>query len=385
MLYFVSDKERYRSYRMKNVRKAPLSLFLSILTVLCFLFPASAATGFQQKIDGFTENINAAVVYDMTAHKMIYSKNEKAQISIASTTKLVTALVALEITGPDTVITVGDEISLIKPHSSISQIRPGHRLKLRTLIAAMLLPSGNDAAYTVAVNAARIHAGNSGMKNEDAVKYFCNLMNEYVRKLGCKNTYFVNPEGWDNTNHFSTAEDMTKVAIQAANNAIIASIANLHQNKFYFASGENITWTNSNELLNPNSKYYYSYAHGLKTGTTNAAGKCLIAFAEKDGRQLLVLAYGCKEETDRFGRVRDIFEYVYSAPVLGDVDESGTISANDARLILRISVGLEPVTDVIKSRGDINNDGKLAAYDARMVLRASVGLEDLSAYERAIQ
>lgn len=363
---------------MKNARKTVLSLFLSILTGLCFLFPASAATGFQQKIDEFTKNINAAVVYDMTADKMIYTKNEKTQISIASTTKLVTSLVALDITGPDTVITVGDEISLIKPNSSICQIKPGHRLKLRTLIAAMLLPSGNDAAYTVAVNAARIHSGNSSMNNEDAVKYFCNLMNEYVRTLGCNNTYFVNPEGWDDPNHFSTAEDMTKVAIQAANNAIIASIANLHQNKFYFASGENITWTNSNALLNPDSEYYYSYAHGLKTGTTNAAGKCLIAYAEKDGRQLLVIAYGCKEESDRFERVRDIFEYVYSAPVLGDVDESGTITANDARLILRASVNLEPVTTVLMSRGDVNNDGRLSADDARTILRVSVGLENLS-------
>lgn len=378
MLYSQQDKKDTGSYGiMKNAGKTALSLFLSALFVFCLLLPAGAKTGFQQAIDEYAKNINAAVVYDMTAGKQLYAKNEKAQIAIASTTKLVTSLVALDITGPDTVITVGDEISLIKPNSSVSLIRPGHKLKMRTLIAAMLLPSGNDAAYTVAVNAARIHSGRADMKNEDAVKYFCNLMNEYVRRLGCTSTYFVNPEGWDDPNHFSTAEDMTKVAIQAANNAIIASIANIHSSRFTFYSGEWIKWNNSNLLLAPESEYYYQYAHGLKTGTTNEAGKCLVAFAEKDGRKLLVLAYGCKEETDRFGRVRDIFEYVYTAPVLGDVDESGNISAGDARLVLRASVKLEPITAVMKSRGDINNDGLLTAYDARMILRASVGLEAL--------
>lgn len=215
------------------------------------------------------------------------------------------------------------------------------------------------------------------MKNSDAVNYFCNLMNEYAKSIGCTNSFFVNPEGWDDPNHFSTAEDMTKVAVQAVNNAIISSIANLHRNKFYFASGENITWTNTNLLLDPDSEYYYSFAHGLKTGTTNSAGKCLVAYAEKDGRKLLILAYGCKEDEDRFGKVRDIFEFVYSAPVLGDVDESGSITASDARIILRASVGLEEITPLMAERGDINKDKAIGADDARKVLRASVGLESL--------
>lgn len=363
---------------MKKYVKALLVSILCLAIMSGTLIPAFAMTGFEEAINSYCGNIKAITVYDMTADKMLFGKNENTQISVASTTKLITCLVALSVFQPDDVITVGQEIYLRKPNSSVCLIQPGHKLKIRTLIAALLLPSGNDAAYTVAVNAARKHSGQPDMSYERAVNYFCNLMNEEARRLGCENTYFVNPEGWDNKNHFSTASDMTKIAVAALNNAIIASIANIHYSRFYFYSGEWIDWYNTNELINPESKYYYPYAHGLKTGTTSAAGKCLVAFAEKDGRQLLICAYGCKEEDDRFGRVRDIFEYVYSTPVLGDVDENGAIDAADARIILRASVGLEEITVSLVSRGDIDKDNELTSSDARTILRVAVGLEKLN-------
>ena len=173
---------------------------------------------------------------------------------------------------------------------------------------------------------------------------------------------------------------MTKIALAAANNIIITSIANIHQNSFYFIEGqEGLFWTNTNLLLDPDSKYYYPYAHGLKTGSTPLAGNCLVAFAEKDGRRLLVLAYGCPYgkayENIRFGKVKEIFELMYSLPTTGDVDENGEITAADARLLLRASVNIEPITPVIRQRGDTDKDGNITASDARHVLRAAVGLE----------
>lgn len=361
----------------KYIKLFTISLLCLALTAGLFI-PASAMTGYEEKINSFCTGIDAITVYDMTADKMLFAKNEDKHISIASTTKLMTCLVVLSVFQPDDVITVGQEIYLRKPNSSVSLIQPGHQLKVRTLIAALLLPSGNDAAYTVAVNAARKHSGQPDMSYEKAVNYFCNLMNEEAKKLGCENTYFANPEGWDNPNHYSTASDMTVIACAALNNAIIASIANIHYSRFYFYSGEWIDWYNTNELINPESEYFYPYAHGLKTGTTSAAGKCLVAFAEKDGRKILICAYGCKEESDRFGKVRDIFGYVYSAPFLGDADESGVIDASDARLVLRASVGLEECTPSLQTRGDVDKDGKLTSADARTVLRVAVGLEQIA-------
>lgn len=362
---------------MKKTVKFFTAALLCIALLSGSLISAFAMTGFQENINSYCGNINAITVYDVTEGRLLFGKNENKHISVASTTKLLTCLVALSVFQPDDVITVGQEIYLRKPNSSVCLIQPGHKLKVRTLIAALLLPSGNDAAYTVAVNTARKHSGQPDMSYERAVNYFSNLMNEEARRLGCENTYFVNPEGWDNENHYSTASDMTKIALAALNNAIIASIANIHYSRFYFYSGEWIDWYNTNKLLDPESPYYYPYAHGLKTGTTYAAGKCLIAFAEKDGRQILICAYGCKEEDDRFGKVRDIFEYVYSAPVLGDADENGAIDASDARIVLRASVGLEEITPLLRTRGDTDRDGVLTSSDARTILRVAVGLENL--------
>ena len=375
MLYFLSEKKISGENAMKSLKKTSVVIALLFSVLISTAVPASAYTQVQQSIDSFCSGINACVVYDMDNDTIIYSKNENQTISVASTTKLMTCLITLSVFHPDDVITVGQEIYLRKPNSSVSLIQPGHKLKIRTLLAALLLPSGNDAAYTAAVNVARKHSGNPSMDYTTAVSYFCNLMNEEAKKLGCTNTSFVNPEGWDNPYHYSTAADMTKIAVAAANNAIITSIANIHSSRFDFYSGEWINWQNTNELLDPSGKYYYSYAHGLKTGTTNAAGKCLVAFAEKDGRRLLVLAYGCRTEDDRFARVRDIFEYAFSIPAKGDADGNGEISASDARLVLRASVGLEEVTYTVKTQGDTDRDGQLTASDARHILRAAVNLE----------
>ena len=377
VILFVEKKDIATEKKMKKYVKILVVSLLCVALTAGSLIPAFAMTGVEEKINALCENINAITVYDMTADKMLFGKNENKHISIASTTKLITCLVVLSVFQPDDVITVGQEIYLRKPNSSVCLIQPGHKLKVRTLIAALLLPSGNDAAYTVAVNTARKHSGQPDMSYERAVNYFCNLMNEEAKKLGCKNTYFVNPEGWDNPNHYSTAADMTKIACAALNNAIIASIANIHYSRFYFYSGEWIDWYNTNKLLDPESEYYYPYAHGLKTGTTSEAGKCLVAFAEKDGRKLLICAYGCKEESDRFGKVRDIFGYVYSAPVMGDADESGVIDASDARIVLRASVGLEEITSALRAQGDVDKDGELTSSDARTILRVAVGLEEL--------
>lgn len=328
-------------------------------------------------LNNLTSGINAVGVYDITSGQTLYTKNASSKISIASTTKLLTSLVALKYVSPDKVFSVGSEITLIKPNSSVCLLQQGHCLKLRTLIAGMLLPSGNDAAYTVAVNVARIQSGKSDMTDTQAVEYFCSLMNEYAKELGCKNSNFVNPEGWDNENHYSTVEDMALIARAAISNTIITSVTCIYSQNFTFASGQKITWKNSNNLLNPDSKYYYPYAKGLKTGTTANAGKCLITYSEYNGHKILVLVYGANTEDDRFGSTVQILDFLYFPPELGDVDLDGVVTAADARIVLRISVGLEAQTADILKHGDTDNDGALTAADARIILRASVGLEIL--------
>ena len=168
-----------------KTRLKTLAAYALCLTILCStVIPAFAKTDYEAKIDSYSRSINALTVYDVTQQKMLYGKNENKHIYIASTTKLMTCFVALSVFHPDDIIVVGNEINLRKPNSSLSFILPGHKLRVRTLIAALLLPSGNDAAYTIAVNAARKHSGDMNMGYERAVNYFCNLMNEKARALG---------------------------------------------------------------------------------------------------------------------------------------------------------------------------------------------------------
>ena len=102
----------------------------------------------------------------------------------------------------------------------------------------------------------------------------------------------------------------------------------------------------------------------------------------KAGRQIIVLAYGCPDEDTRFGKVKEIFELIYSVPVTGDLDRNGEITSADARLALRASVGLKDDVEITKKRGDTDGDGVITSSDARNILRAAVGLDDMSGWNK---
>lgn len=242
----------------------------------------------------------AAVFACADDEELLYYDNINERIAPASLTKLLTASVALHYLSPDTVITVGSEQNLVKSGSSLCLIRPGHRLKLYDLLTGMLMASGNDAAYTVAAATARAAKPDVQMTDTQAVVYFAELMNEYANSLGMKNSHFVNPEGWDNANQYTTVSDLLKLAAHAFSVPEIKSITGTYQKYVVFASGENITWTNSNALLNPNGAYYCADAVGMKTGTTANAGNCLIAAFERNGKTYISAVAGCKTNGDRY-------------------------------------------------------------------------------------
>lgn len=232
--------------------------------------------------------------------ELLYCDNINECIAPASLTKLLTACVALHYLSSDTVITVGSEQNLVKSGSSLCLIKPGHRLKLNDLISGMLMASGNDAAYTVAVTTARAVRPDVSMTDSQAVEYFSELMNEYASSLGIKNSHFVNPDGWDDDSQFTTVSDLLIVANHAFSVSEIKSITGTYRKKVYFVSGENITWTNTNALLNPNGAYYCADAVGMKTGTTQNAGNCLIAAFKCNGKSYLSAVTGCANSNDRY-------------------------------------------------------------------------------------
>ena len=164
----------------------------------------------------------------------------------------------------------------------------------------MLMASGNDAAYTVAVTTARAVKPDTAMTDAQAVSCFTELMNSYASSIGMKDSHFTTPEGWDDASQYTTVSDLLILANHAFSIPEIKTITGTYQKKVYFVSGENVTWTNINALLNPNSTYYCADAVGIKTGTTANAGNCLIAAFERNGKTYLSAVVGCGTGNDRY-------------------------------------------------------------------------------------
>lgn len=236
-----------------------------------------------------TVTADYVALYDVTADEFIYMKNAQKKCYPASTTKMLTAIVASSIiTDPDTVITVGDEITMIGYDSSIAGLTQGMKLKFETLMDALMIPSGNDAAYTMAVACGRIYAKNDKLSNEEALKVFMVLVNETAQKIGATKTHFTAPDGFHDDNHYTCAADLAKIGDYAKSIPIVANSCAKETADWELVSGEKISWSNSNAILHKDSEYYSEYCDGLKTGFTDEAGTCLVASATIDDHTFIV-------------------------------------------------------------------------------------------------
>lgn len=236
------------------------------------------------------QDINGQYVYmvNQTTKEIVYQKGADTKCYPASTTKILTAIVALENISPDTVFTVGTELSLVPAGSSLAYIQQGEKITLNDLLYGLMLPSGNDVAYTIAVNVAKRVSGKS-MSDAEAVKYFATLMNETAERIGMKDSHFVVPDGFHDANHYVTAKDMMKLLVYSQNFELIKRVASTYTYECKVASGQNYTWVNSNRLLDPNGAFYYAGVNGLKTGFHDDAGHCVAITSNINGMELYIV------------------------------------------------------------------------------------------------
>ena len=271
-----------------------------IVLILAGLIAAIALGAIAAGFLGNSERNAEMIFYCVDDNELLYSQKADERIAPASLTKLLTASVALYYISPDEVFTVGSEQELVPARSSVCLILPGHRLKLYDLIMGMLMASGNDAAYTIAVSTARALNPEISMTDQEAVDRFCWLMNDFAKNLGMKNSHFTTPDGSDSDGQYTTVSDLLLLSEYVLSVPDICDISSYYQQYVIFESGENITWTNSNKLLCPDSRFYSKYAVGMKTGTTNRAGKCLIAVFVKGGKTYISIVAGCFTDSDRY-------------------------------------------------------------------------------------
>ena len=247
-----------------------------------------------------------ACFYCVQTEELLFSYGESERIQPASLAKVLTASVALFYVKPETEFTVGSELNLVKPHSSLCLIKKGHRLTLSQLITGMLLPSGNDAAYTIAVNVAR-NVSDKKLTDTEAVNFFCELMNSFAKFIGMENSNFTSPDGWDDKKQYTTAHDLLILTRYALTSEEICSTVSLREKYTVFQSGENITWKSTNQLLIPSEKHYNKYAVGMKTGTTKTAGNCLIAVFKKNELTYIAIVCGSKTSNSRYEDANRLF------------------------------------------------------------------------------
>ena len=168
------------------------------------------------------------------------------------------------------------------------------------LVEGLLLPSGNDAAYVLATAAGRAIAGNPELPYKAAVKVFVDEMNRTARLLGLKDTHFMNPDGYFVGGHYTSLRDLVKIAQLSLDNPVISRYVCIHQDDVTYITGQDRRWDNTNELVNPDSKYYLEAACGLKTGYTRVAGNCLLSAIRQEDGYLIIGVFGCPENYDRF-------------------------------------------------------------------------------------
>lgn len=240
---------------------------------------------------GIAEKLSTKYVflYDATHDKVLYNDGGSEKCYPASTTKILTAIVAQAVIPEDMEITVGEEINLIGADSSVAYLRVGYVMNLKMLLQALLLPSGNDAAYVLAVNTARVYTGNDNLPYDEALEIFADLMNDVAAQLGATGTHFVVPDGFHDDDHYTTAEDLAKIAVYAYSVPIIREVCSTFAVNCKILSGEVLYWENSNSLINPYSYLYNKNITGMKTGFTDEAGTCLVATAEVDGVTLFAV------------------------------------------------------------------------------------------------
>ncbi len=253
---------------------------------------------------------NAAAIYCIEDKQLLYSDRIDVRIAPASLTKMLTASVALKYMDSSTVITVGSEQSLVQPYSSLAGLSMGTSMTLNDMISGLMMASGNDAAYTIAVSVARNQQPAVEMSDTDAVNYFCDLMNKFALEIGMMNSNFTTPDGWDDAFQYTTVSDLLILAEYVLNVPEIRQACGTHTKSVQAVTGEIYDWTDSNLLLDPNGSFYCQNAIGIKTGTTLQAGNCLVAAFSLNNKTYITAACGCTSDSDRYDLTLKLFRSI---------------------------------------------------------------------------
>ena len=240
-------------------------IFTFSLHILCFAKESKLEKNYDL-------NAHAAVVIDSKTQRILFDKNARQILPMASTTKILTSLVALKYGNLDKKFTISAQASSVR--GAKVGYKKGEEIFLKELLYGLMFKSGNDAAIAIAEGIA------------GSVEEFCKLMNEYAKEIGILDSHFESPHGLDSQNHYSTAYDL---AILTSKTKQINFFNELSRTKQYSDTGFSRSYQNINKIL-----YMVPEATGTKTGYTGQAGKCLVSsFDMGNNNEIIVVVLNC--------------------------------------------------------------------------------------------
>ena len=272
------------------MKKQPFSLRRLTVFLCCTLLSMLGHHARAESAAGTTviTSAKAAVLIERSTGNILLAAQENLPLPMASTTKVMTALLAMEMGDPDAVVTVGRNAYGV-PGTSI-YLSQGERITLRDLLYGLLMASGNDAAVAIAE-----HIGGD-------VDTFCRMMTQRAAQLGCKHTVFVNPHGLPAQGHQTTAYDLALIARAAMEQPLFREIVSTRR--------ASIPWEGRSyhRILNNKNRLLTDYegATGIKTGYTKAAGRCLVFGAERGGMEVIGVVLCCGDWFDEAARLMDL-------------------------------------------------------------------------------
>lgn len=236
---------------------------------------------------------SAEIAMEQTTGKVLEESNADSKLPMASTTKIMTAIIIIEDCNLDDIITVPDEAVGVEGSSIF--LKKDEKIDIRDLLYGLMMRSGNDSATALAI----YHSG--------TVDDFVDKMNDKAREIGALSTNFKNPSGLPDKEHYTTARDLCNIARYAMSNEFFKEIVS---SKSY--SGKYRNYTNKNKML-----FNYEGANGVKTGYTVKAGRCLVSSAERNGMQVVSVVLNCP---DMYERSENILDYCFNNYALIEIN-----------------------------------------------------------------
>ena len=280
----------------------------------------------------FSVNAKASVIYEPESDTILYAKNENARLPMASTTKIMTALVAIERENLNKKVKVDPRA--IGVEGSSAYLREGEEFTLRELLYALMLRSANDAAEAIAYAIA------------DGIKEFALIMNEKAAALGLRDTHFTNPHGLDDDEHYTTALELAKITAAALEYPEFREIVST-KTKRVEKEGLTRLFANHNKMLSK-----YNGCIGVKTGYTQKSGRCLVSAAERDGIRLIAVTLSCPDDWHEHEQMLDFgFSQLERVTIL-QKDEFNQYASVMGGIASTVKLGIDKDITITKKRSD---------------------------------